>query len=119
MLCDEEGFTYNWKPNQPPTLKIGNLTVTCYPTHNVPVIMASSSRNYNHLHEEEVNDPTDDEMPEIVDSSSEEWQAAQPKKKKKNKKKKKSDLNRATPLKTAEQLLEEPPAPVGVRRSRP
>ena len=120
MLRDEEGFTYNWKPNQPPTLQIGNLIVTCYPTHNVPVIMASSSQNYKHFHEEGVDDLTDEEMPDIVDSSSEEeWQTASRKKKNKNKKKKKSRLTRATPLRSAEQLIEEPPALVGARRSRP
>ena len=38
MLCDDEGFTYQWVPNNPPTLTKDEFSVTCYPSNNVPVI---------------------------------------------------------------------------------
>ena len=42
MLCDEEGFTYTWVPNTPPTLVRDDFEVACYPSHNVPVIFPAT-----------------------------------------------------------------------------
>ena len=42
MLCDDEGFTYQWVANTPPTLTKDGFTVTCYPSHNVPVIFPAA-----------------------------------------------------------------------------
>ena len=42
MLCDEEGFTYNWVPNEAPTLTKDDFKVTCYPSHNVPIIFPAA-----------------------------------------------------------------------------
>lgn len=42
MLCDEEGFTYQWVPNSPPTLVKDDFSVTCYPSNNVPVIFPAA-----------------------------------------------------------------------------
>ena len=42
MLCDNEGFTYLWVANCPPTLTKEGFTVTCYPSHNVPVIFPAA-----------------------------------------------------------------------------
>ena len=38
MLCDEHGYTYNWKPLTWPTLTKGRQVVTCQPHCNVPFI---------------------------------------------------------------------------------
>ena len=35
MLVDEHGFTYTWKPHEPPFLVKGNFKVTCYRSDNV------------------------------------------------------------------------------------
>ena len=42
MLCDEEGFTYQWVANSPPTLTKDDFSVTCYPSNNVPVIFPAA-----------------------------------------------------------------------------
>ena len=42
MLCDEEGFTYQWVPNLPPTLVRDDFSVTCYPSNNVPIIFPAA-----------------------------------------------------------------------------
>ena len=42
MLCDEEGFMYQWVPNTPPTLTKDGFRVICYPSHNVPVIFPAA-----------------------------------------------------------------------------
>jgi len=38
MLCDDHGYTYNWKPQTWPTLTKGRQVVTCQPHCNVPFI---------------------------------------------------------------------------------
>ena len=42
MLCDEEGFMYQWVPNTPHTLTKDGFRIICYPSHNVPVIFPAT-----------------------------------------------------------------------------
>ena len=104
MLCDEEGFTYNWVPIRPPTLVKDDFEVTCYPSHNVPIMTARG--------DPEEDDATDTELPDIVDSSSDEgWQQAMTRRRKRWA----SSSAEAAPAANAEDDLGE-----GVkRRSRP
>ena len=53
MLCDEEGFTYKWVPNTPPTLTKDDFSVTCYPSNNVPVIFPAAMIAEGDLKEDE------------------------------------------------------------------
>ena len=75
MLCDDEGFTYQWVPNTPPTLTRDGFRVICYPSHNVPVIFPAALQAEGDLEED---DMTDIEIPSIVGSSSEDegWEIA-------------------------------------------
>ena len=56
MLCDEEGFTYKWVPNTPPTLTRGDFQVPCYPSHNDPVIFPAAVTAEGDLKEDESDD---------------------------------------------------------------
>ena len=51
MLCDDEGFTY--VANTPPTLTKDGFTVTCHPSHNVPVIFPAALLARGDLTEDE------------------------------------------------------------------
>jgi hypothetical protein len=84
MLCDDEGFTYSWVPNRPPTLTRDGLTVTCHPSHNVPVIFPAASAEGN----PEDDDTSDSEagMPDMVDDSTDEEEKVEAKEEKKQKK---------------------------------
>ena len=53
MLCDEEGFTHQWVPNTPPTLTKGDFQVTCYPSHNVPIIFPAAAKAEGDLEEDD------------------------------------------------------------------
>ena len=53
MLCDEEGVTYSWVPNDPPTLIKDDCKVTCYPSHNVPIIFPAALLAEGDLKEDE------------------------------------------------------------------
>ena len=81
VLCDEHGFTYSWRPRQPPYL-VKEFKVTCYPSHNVPIIFSNihadkeedgettSDRDVPTLDDD--SGETDPEMPNLADSSSDE-----------------------------------------------
>jgi len=90
-LCDDEGFTYLWKPRKLPTLTKNGLKVLCRQFFNVPVIFptvaepgGSASRSNNRYNALE-DDDEDEEMPNLGDSSSDEegWTSIEGKKKKK------------------------------------
>ena len=95
LLCDEHGFSYIWHPRQPPYLAKGDFKVTCFPSHNVPILLTNILKDDKSVCEanagRDVQPPTepgtDPEMQGLVDSSSDEegWQTA--KKRKINKKK--------------------------------
>ena len=57
MLCDEEGFTYQWVPNRPPTLVKDDFTVTCYPSNNVPIVFPAALLTEGDLFENESEQP--------------------------------------------------------------
>ena len=57
MLCDEEGFTYQWVPNWPPTLVKDDFTVTCYPSNNVPIVFPAALLSEGDLSEDENEQP--------------------------------------------------------------
>ena len=76
-LCDDEVFTYNWKPGCFPKLSKNGLVVECKQFYNVPVIfptIAEPGGSAVDLEDEE----TDEEMPDLGDSSSDEegWKRA-------------------------------------------
>ena len=76
-LCDNEGFTYPWKPGCCPTLSKQGLKVECKQFYNVPVIfptIAEPGGSAVDLEDEE----TDEEMPDLGDFSSDEegWKKA-------------------------------------------
>ena len=99
-LCDEEGYTYVWKPKKRPTLTKDGVSVKCKPLHNFPFITSS----YNLEDEDDEPYRGDDDMPDLIDSSSdEEGEWTEVKKKKKPRRKKKS--KKAPPSKSAEELL--------------
>ena len=103
MLCDEKGFTYSWVPGTPPTLEKEGFEVTCYPSHNVPIICPA-------LKEISESEPSEDDNYETVNHN---------KNKNKNKNKHRGSPS-AVPAQSAEEILEHGvPAPVGTRRSRP
>ena len=45
LLCQDLGFTYEWKPNASPTLTKGDHKITCEPHFNVPFIYAGSKKS--------------------------------------------------------------------------
>ena len=57
MLCDEEGFTYQWIPNLPPTFVKDDFTVTCYPSNNVPIVFPAALLTEGDLFENESEQP--------------------------------------------------------------
>jgi hypothetical protein len=43
LLCDKEGYSYSWRPKEPPFLSKGKTKVVCYPNHNVPFLFPGLS----------------------------------------------------------------------------
>ena len=76
LLCDENGYSYTWRPQETPFLSKGNDRIMCYPNHNVPFIYSGikSQRSLAPAGSDSVPESKDDtnpEMPELGYSSDE------------------------------------------------
>jgi hypothetical protein len=77
LLCDENGYTYTWRPQEPPVLSKGNRRIVCYTNHNVPLICSGvGSQNFSVPAERnlspEPNEESDLEMQGLNEGPSEE-----------------------------------------------